>query len=44
MMVENISAELEQFVGQRVMLMALPAKYEGVEGAPCRAVAIVDMD
>jgi arylformamidase len=44
MMVENVSSALEQFVGQRVMLMALPAKYEGVEGAPCRAVAVLDND
>jgi kynurenine formamidase len=43
MMVENISQELEQFVGQRVTLMALPAKYQGVEGAPCRAVALLDV-
>ncbi|MEA2622780.1 MAG: hypothetical protein QOH61_1690 [Chloroflexota bacterium] len=44
MMVENVSEALGQLVGQRVMLMALPAKYEGVEGAPCRAVAVLDMD
>jgi arylformamidase len=43
MMVENVSEALGQFVGQRVTLMALPVKYEGVEGAPCRAVALVDM-
>lgn len=42
MMVENISENLGQLVGQRVTLMALPAKYEGVEGAPVRAVALLD--
>ena len=42
MMVENVSSNLEQLVGQRVTLMALPAKYEGVEGAPVRAVALLD--
>jgi kynurenine formamidase len=42
MMVENVSEELGQLVGQRVTLMALPAKYQGVEGAPCRAVALLD--
>lgn len=42
MMVENVGEALGQLVGQRVTLMALPAKYEGVEGAPCRAVALLD--
>lgn len=44
MMVENVSEALGMLVGQRVLLMALPVKYEGVEGAPCRAVAILEMD
>lgn len=42
MMVENVGEALGQLVGQRVTLMALPAKYEGVEGAPVRAVALLD--
>ena len=42
MMVEHLSEALGQLVGQRVNLMALPVKYEGVEGAPTRAVAILE--
>jgi kynurenine formamidase len=42
MMVENVGENLGQLVGQRVTLMALPVKYQGVEGAPCRAVALLD--
>ena len=44
MMVENLSEDLGQFVGQRVMLLALPAKYEGVEAAPARVVALTELD
>jgi len=43
MMVENLSEELGKLVGQRVTLMALPAKYEGVEAAPARVVALLDI-
>jgi arylformamidase len=42
MMVENLSEELGQLVGQRVTLLALPVKYVGVEGAPARVVALLD--
>jgi arylformamidase len=42
MMVENLSAELGRLVGQRVNLLALPAKYEGVEGAPARVAAVLE--
>jgi arylformamidase len=42
MMVENVSAELGQLAGQRTTLMALPVKYQGVEGAPARAIALLD--
>ena len=43
MMVENLNEELGQFVGQRITLMALPVKYKGVEGAPARVVALLDL-
>jgi arylformamidase len=43
MMVENLSESLGQLVGQRVDLMALPAKYEGVEAAPARVVAVLEL-
>jgi kynurenine formamidase len=42
MMVEHLSENLGTLVGQRVNLMALPVKYGGVEGAPTRAVAILE--
>ncbi len=42
MMVENLSEALGQLVGQRANLIALPAKYEGVEGAPARVAAVIE--
>jgi arylformamidase len=42
MMVENLSDSLGQLVGQRVNLLALPVKYQGVEGAPARVVAVAE--
>jgi kynurenine formamidase len=42
MLVENVSHALGDFVGTRPVLMALPIKYDGVEGAPTRAVAITE--
>ena len=42
MLVENLSEALGDFVGQRIQVMALPVKYEGVEGAPARAVALLE--
>ena len=42
MMVESLSEAVESLVGQRFTLMALPAKYAGVEGAPARVVAITE--
>jgi kynurenine formamidase len=41
-MVENLSAALGQLVGQRVNLLAFPAMYAGVEGAPARVVAVLE--
>jgi kynurenine formamidase len=43
MMVENLSEELGSLVGRRVTLMALPMKYQGVEAAPARVVAITEL-
>jgi arylformamidase len=43
MMVENLSEALGQLVGRRVNLLALPAKYEGVEAAPARVVALLEL-
>lgn len=44
MMVENLSEELGQLVGERTTFMALPAKYEGMEAAPARVVAVLEFD
>ena len=41
-MVENLSEALGQFVNQRVNFMTFPAKYEGVEAAPARVVAVIE--
>ena len=42
MLVEHLSEALGALVGRRVTLMALPVKYAGVEGAPTRAVAVLE--
>lgn len=42
MMVENLSDALGTLVGQRTQLLAFPAKYAGVEGAPARVAALVE--
>jgi len=42
MMVENLNEKLGTLVGQRVNLLAFPAKYEGVEAAPARVVAVTE--
>jgi arylformamidase len=42
MMVENLSEALGEIVGRRLPFMALPAKYEGVEAAPARVVAVLE--
>lgn len=41
-LIEGLSGAISDFVGQRVILMALPAKYEGVEGAPARVVIVTE--
>ncbi|MGI0090933.1 MAG: cyclase family protein [Nitrososphaerales archaeon] len=38
--IESLSKELKQFIGQRVLFMAFPIKFEGGDGAPCRAMAV----
>ena len=40
--VEGLSDAVEQFLGRRITVMALPAKYEGVEAAPVRIVAVLE--
>lgn len=42
MLVEHLSAALGTLAGQRVNLMAFPAKYGGVEAAPARVVAAIE--
>lgn len=42
MMVEGLSTAVEQFIGQRINILALTPKYVGVEGAPARVVAITE--
>jgi len=42
LMIENLGGEIDQLIGRRATLFALPAKYAGVEAAPVRAIAVVD--
>lgn len=42
MMVENLSEALGTLAGKRVDLLAFPAKYAGVEGAPARVAALTE--
>lgn len=41
-MIDNVGGDVDSVVGRRCTISALPAKYEGVEGAPVRMAAIVD--
>ena len=41
-MVEHLSTALGQLIGQRVNLLAFPAKYAGVEAAPARVAAVLE--
>jgi kynurenine formamidase len=41
-MIDHVGGDLDQVVGKRCTIAAFPAKYEGVEGAPVRMVAILD--
>lgn len=42
MMVENLSDAFGTLAGQRVNLLAFPAKYADVEGAPARVAAVLE--
>jgi kynurenine formamidase len=41
-MIDHVGGDLDQVLGKRCTIAAFPAKYEGVEGAPVRMVAIID--
>jgi arylformamidase len=38
--IESLNKELKRFVGQRILFMSFPIKFQGGDGAPCRAVAV----
>jgi arylformamidase len=38
--IESLSKELKQFLGQRILFEALPIKFHDGDGAPCRAVGV----
>jgi arylformamidase len=38
--IESISNELKRFVNQRILFIALPIKFKGGDGAPCRALGV----
>ena len=38
--VESLNKEMKKFLGQRILFMALPIKFKGGDGAPCRAIAV----
>jgi kynurenine formamidase len=42
LMVEGLGGEIDQLIGRRAQVFCLPAKYQGVEAAPVRVVAVVD--
>lgn len=42
LLIEGLGGEIDQLIGQKAMLYALPAKYQGVEAAPVRAIAVLD--
>lgn len=42
LMIEGLGGEIDELIGRRATLFALPAKYKDVEAAPVRAVAVVD--
>lgn len=42
LMIENLGGEIDQLIGRRATMFALPPKYEGVEAAPVRAIAVLD--
>ena len=42
LMIEGLGGEIDQLIGKRAMVYALPAKYAGVEAAPIRVIAALD--
>ena len=42
LMIENLGGEIDQLIGRRATMFALPPKYQGVEAAPVRAIAVLD--
>jgi arylformamidase len=38
--IESLSNKVKLFLGQRILLIALPIKLGGRDGAPCRAIAV----
>ena len=42
LVIENLGGQIDELNGMRATMYALPAKYEGVEAAPVRALAVVD--
>ena len=42
LVIENLGGQIDELIGMRATMYALPAKYEGVEAAPVRALAVVD--
>lgn len=38
--IESISRELRRFANQRILFIALPLKFKGGDGAPCRAFGV----
>lgn len=42
LMIEGLGGQINDLIGMRAQLFALPAKFAGVEAAPVRVVAVVD--
>jgi len=38
--IESLSSALKQFVGKRILMICMPIKLEGGDGAPARVVAV----
>ena len=38
--VESLSSKVKDFLGRRILFVCLPIKFEGGDGAPCRAIAV----
>ena len=42
LMIENLGGDIDEMIGRRAMMYALPPKYAGVEAAPVRAIAVIE--